>query len=142
MGGNVHVVRLRPGDDLREALESLTRRERWPAACVVAAVGSLTRAAIRFADREAAVVVNGPLEIVGLTGTLAADGGPHLHVTVADARGATSGGHLVAGCEVRTTAEIAILVLAGWRFSRPLDPETGFRELVATREGASGGGSD
>jgi predicted DNA-binding protein with PD1-like motif len=40
------------------------------------------------------------------------------------------GGHVAAGCVVRTTAELLIGVLPEFRFSRETDPQTGFAELV------------
>ena len=53
---------------------------------VAAAVGSLSRAEIRPAGRDAPLVLAEPLEIVSLSGTFSADG-PHLHIAVADAAG-------------------------------------------------------
>ena len=51
----------------------------------------------------------GKFEIVSLTGTLSAGGSHHLHVAIADSTGAVFGGHLLAGCVVRTTAEIVLV---------------------------------
>jgi len=42
------------------------------------------------------------------------------------------GGHLCAGSLVRTTAEPVIGLLPEWRFSRELDPATGYPELRIT----------
>jgi uncharacterized protein len=128
----VHVLRLVPGDDLRGALESafadLSRRHGIAAACIVSAVGSLSQAALRYADKAASTDVHGPLELLMLSGTLSADGA-HLHGSVADAQGAVRGGHIMPGCIVRTTAEVVIALLPGWEFRRELDEATGFREL-------------
>ena len=96
---------------------------------VAAVVGSLTGARLRFAGRDAGATVAGPLEILSLSGTLGA-GGVHLHLAVSDADGAVTGGHLLHGCPVRTTAEIVLAFLPGTIFERPVDPETGFRELA------------
>ena len=42
------------------------------------------------------------------------------------------GGHLCASSLVRTTAELVIGQLPEWRFSRELDPATGYPELRIT----------
>jgi predicted DNA-binding protein with PD1-like motif len=125
------VVRLAPGDDLKAALAAIPAREHVDAACVVSAVGSLNLAVLRYAGRADAVTLARDLELVTLSGTLAPDG-VHLHASVADDSGAVRGGHVQAGCRVRTTAEIVIGLLDGWAFSRAVDPRTGFRELVAS----------
>ena len=100
------------------------------AACVISAVGSLSRAALRYAAEPQGTLLAEPLELITLSGTLSADG-VHLHVSVADACGQVRGGHVMAGCIVRTTAEIVLAVLPGWAFGRAHDAETGFKELVA-----------
>lgn len=129
----VHVLRLVPGDDLRLSLEAafarLASSEGIGAACIVSAVGSLSRAVLRYADKASGSDINAPLELLVLSGTLSPDGA-HLHASVADEKGEVRGGHLLAGCIVRTTAEIVIALLPGWEFRRELDAATGFNELV------------
>lgn len=129
----IEIVRLLPGEDLRARLETLVTERGWPAAWIVAAVGSLTQARLRFADRDQARVIAGPLEIVALSGTLSPDG-VHLHAAVADDQGAVLGGHVLAGCTVRTTAELVLGFTLSLRLARELDSATGFRELVVRRE--------
>jgi predicted DNA-binding protein with PD1-like motif len=70
----------------------------------------------------------GEQEILSLSGTLSPDGA-HLHIALADSRGAVIGGHLCAGSLVRTTAELVVGLLPEWRFSRELDAVTGYAEL-------------
>jgi len=129
----VHVLRLSPGDDLRGALEkafrALAAEHGIEAACIVSAVGSLTRAVLRYADQPAGSETAGPLELLSLSGTLSPDGA-HLHASVAGDKGAVVGGHVLRGCTVRTTAEVVIALLPGWQFRRELDAATGFQELV------------
>ena len=122
------ALRLRPGADLRGALEARFAATGARAGAVVAAVGSLGRASLRLAGGDEGTEVAGPLEIVSLSGTLSPDG-PHLHLAVADAAGAMRGGHLLSGCPVRTTAEIVLAVTDAVRFQRRPDPETGCAEL-------------
>lgn len=124
----VHALRLGPGQDLRAELEAFVRARGIRAGFVVSAVGSLREVRLRLAGQEGATPFPGPMEIVALGGTLSAEG-PHLHVSVADATGRTLGGHLVPGCLVHTTAEIVIGEAPELEFTRPQDPETGYREL-------------
>ncbi|WP_246003761.1 PPC domain-containing DNA-binding protein [Histidinibacterium lentulum] len=128
------AVRLRPGEDLRQALEARFARSGAAAGAVIACAGSLTRAVLRYADRDEGTEVPGPLEIVSLSGTLSPDG-PHLHLAVSDRDGAMRGGHLLAGCEVRTTAEVVLWLGGDMVFAREPDEVTGARELVVTRPG-------
>ena len=133
MAMQVHVLRLAPGDDLRASLEfafaELARQHGIQAACIVSAVGSLSRAVLRYADKPSGSDINAPLELLMLSGTLSPDGA-HLHASVADEQGEVKGGHLMPGCIVRTTAEVVIALLPGWQFRRELDQATGFNELT------------
>lgn len=129
-------LRLPPGTDLRAHLEALPGRVGWTAAFVLAGIGSLDAARLRLAGATAAAALAGPLELLTLSGTLAPDG-VHLHASVADAAGRVSGGHLLPGCTVRTTAEVLVLPLPAWSFARAPDPVTGYRELVVRPLGAA-----
>lgn len=128
--GRVKVVplRLRPGADLRRGVESWFVQQDEHAGCVISAIGSLSTAQLRFAGRDASTVIRGELEILSLSGTLSPDGA-HLHMAVADSRGAVIGGHLCAGSLVRTTAELVLGLLPEWSFRRQLDPASGYAEL-------------
>ena len=123
--------RLQPGDDLRRSLEGWMGEQQEQAGCVISAVGSLSVAQLRFAGAAEATPIQGELEILSLSSTLSADGA-HLHIAVADSRGAVIGGHLCPGSLVRTTAELVIGLLPEWRFSRELDTATGYAELRIT----------
>ncbi|MDB5741877.1 MAG: hypothetical protein JWR68_192 [Polaromonas sp.] len=119
----LHVLRLQPGDDVRAALQSAFKQLRTQghqAACVLSAVGSLSQAVLRHAAQPQGDVLDEPLELITLSGTLSLDG-PHLHASVADARGRLCGGHVMPGCTVRTTAEIVLGLLPGWKFTRAHD---------------------
>lgn len=123
------ALRIPAGADLRAALAAVPHRQRVGAAFVLQGIGSLDVAAIRYAGRDACAELRGDLEILTLAGSLAPDG-PHLHITVADASGRVSGGHMGPGCIVRTTAEVLVALLPDLRFSREADPVTGYKELV------------
>jgi predicted DNA-binding protein with PD1-like motif len=126
------AVRLQPGQDLKAELLRLAVENRWQAACVVTCVGSLHPAHLRFAGAEEGTWLREKLEIVSLVGTFSKDGG-HFHVSVSDGQGRTTGGHLLEGCRVYTTAEIVVLPLPHYQFLRELDPATGYPELRPVR---------
>jgi len=92
-------IRLAPASDLRLALEQLLAPAGVEAGWVLSGIGSLSPT------------------------------GAHLHLSVADPEGRVMGGHLACGSRVRTTAEVLVALLPQWRFSRELDPATGFAEL-------------
>ncbi|HEU4372899.1 MAG TPA: PPC domain-containing DNA-binding protein [Telluria sp.] len=123
-------LRLLPGQDLREALEAVLGEQAASAAFVLQGIGSLSVAQLRLAGAEQATTLVGDLEILTLAGSLAPDGA-HLHMSISDTQGRVFGGHVAAGCIVRTTAEILVAVLPDHDFSRELDAAgSGFRELV------------
>jgi len=126
-------LRLPPGADLRKSIEAVVLPEGAGGAFVASGIGSLTDPRIRFAGATTETVLKGEYELLSLAGTVTCDGA-HLHVSVSDAGGSVIGGHLVYGNEVRTTAEILLIVLFGWGLSREHDPTTGFKEL-AVRSG-------
>mgnify|MGYP002636823915 CR=1 FL=1 len=121
-------LRLQPGDDLRQALETWLGEQEEQAGCVISAIGSLSVVQLSFAGAVEATTIQGELEVLSLSGTLSADGA-HLHIAIADSRGAVIGGHLCTGSLVRTTAELVLGLLQEWRFSRELDTATGYAEL-------------
>lgn len=123
------VLRIGAGADLRAALAALPAQHGVQAAFVLQGIGSLSVAAIRYAGRPECDVVRGDLEILTLGGSLAPDR-PHLHISVSDAAGRVTGGHVGPGCIVRTTAEVLVALLPDLQFTREDDPATGFKELV------------
>jgi predicted adenylyl cyclase CyaB len=127
-GSANHVpLRLQPGDDLRGQLTELAREQ----ACgfVVAGIGSLQDARLRLADAAEATRIAGPVEILSLSGSLA-ENGVHLHMSIADASGRVTGGHVLAGNIVRTTAEVLLAPTSEYSLRREPDVATGFEELV------------
>jgi predicted DNA-binding protein with PD1-like motif len=124
--------RLSPGDDLKLALERLHAQAGWGASFVVAGIGSLDRAAVRYAGEPDAQLIEGRYEILTLQGSLSMDGA-HLHIAISDAQGRVTGGHVRPGCRIATTAEILVAQLPGFRFAREDDAATGYPELVIRR---------
>lgn len=72
--------------------------------------------------------LDGPLEVLTLSGSLSPDG-VHLHASVSDAAGRLWGGHVCAGCVVHTTAELLIAPLPPGALGRTWDAATGCLEL-------------
>lgn len=124
-----HVIRLLPGEDVRDELELWSRQQGIEAAAVTSAVGSLSIALLRHGGRSEGTRVEGDLEICSLSGTLSKHG-LHLHLSFADANGAMCGGHLLSGCIVRTTLELVVQEIGGVRLRRLRDEQTGYDELA------------
>ncbi|MCW3079713.1 PPC domain-containing DNA-binding protein [Segetibacter sp.] len=126
-----YALRLLPGQDLRENIETYVNEHKIQAGWVVACVGSLTDYNIRFANANAGTRGRGHFEIVSLTGTLSQNGS-HLHISISDTTGKTIGGHLLQGCKIFTTAEIILTGSAKYIFSRQKDGSTPWEELQIT----------
>lgn len=122
-------LRLNPGDDVRAAVVQALLASGHQAAFVLQGIGSLSLAQLRYAGVPEPTELRGDLEILTLAGSISADGA-HLHMSVSDAHGRVLGGHVGAGCIVRTTAELLLALLPGRHFTRELDPHTGYPELT------------
>lgn len=124
----VWATRFLPGQDLKASLQAFVESHQIQAGFILTAVGSLQQATLRLAGQSQHQVFYQQFEIVSLVGTLSLHG-LHLHIGLADAEGKTLGGHLVAGCEVYTTAEVVIGESEEHVFLRTSDAQTGFKEL-------------
>ena len=124
-----YTFRLAPGQDLFDSIELFVKEKRIEAGCVLSGVGSLAHARIRLADREYSTEYDGPFEIVSLTGTVSIHGS-HLHISVSDGDGRTTGGHFESGCRIYTTAEIVIAVFDGVVYKREFAEDSGYEELT------------
>jgi uncharacterized protein len=122
-------IRLSPGADLRRALEGFVGDRNTDSAFVVAGIGSLVDALLRYAGESTESKLAGPLEILSISGSLCPVGA-HLHMSVSDAFGRVYGGRVCYGNEVRTTAEILLALLPNGSLTREPDAGTGFNELV------------
>lgn len=127
-GMTTAAFRLHPGQDLLVELERFANEQAIDAACALACVGSLTTATLRFANQEQSTVLCGHFEIVSLTGTLSRFGS-HLHISISDNHGKTTGAHLMPGSTIYTTAEIVLGIMPAYQFQRTMDPQTGYPEL-------------
>ena len=129
-----HAFRLTKGQDLKLELEKYVKQNKIQAATILSCVGCLYEAVIRNAGGKDCVKLNKKLEIVSMTGTLS-ENGCHLHISVSDEKLNTFGGHLKDGCLVNTTAEIVLLELEDYSFTREMDEATGYKELVIRKKG-------
>jgi len=125
-------IRLQPGDDLRRALEAAVCGAGCEAAFVVSGIGSLSHAELRLAGARDSLSLHEGLELLTVSGSVAA-GASHLHASVSRSTGEVLGGHVGYGSIVRTTAEVLLGLLPGWRFTRERDDATGYDELVVRR---------
>ncbi len=125
----VFTLRLKPGDDVFSSLQEFVSLEKIHAGFIVSAVGSLTVANLRFANAKEGSRKEGFFEVVSLSGTVALSG-HHLHMCISDQEGKCVGGHVMMGCVVYTTLELAILSLEDKTFARVHEPKYGYDELV------------
>ena len=132
-GSEMYAFRLAAGQDLKKEIEKKVAENGWKAVAVVTCVGSLNMAHLRFANQSQGTEIPGKLEIVSLTGTVSPTGS-HLHMSVSDSTGKTTGGHLLAGNPVYTTAEIILVILKDFEFERETDPTFGYKELKVIRK--------
>lgn len=130
----VYAIRLKPGDDLQKGILQLVKEKQIRAGWIAAAVGSVTRYSIRFANQPDASKGEGHFEIVSLSGTVSSNGS-HLHIAISDSTGATIGGHLMEGCIIYTTAELVIASTDKYEFARAMDGTTPWEELRVEEKG-------
>ncbi|XP_028997795.1 bifunctional protein GlmU-like isoform X1 [Betta splendens] len=129
----VHAVRFGPGQELLACLQAFVEQRRLRAPFIITCVGSVTRATVRLANATATntnevLHLSGRFEIVSLVGTLNPEA--HLHICLSDAAGRTVGGHVLGDLDLFTTAEVVLGEASDLRFTREMDPQTGFPELV------------
>ena len=127
--GRFLAFRLVPGEELLGALRRIVAANALRAGYVAGVVGSLSRACLRFAGRHDGTALDGCFEVVSLVGTLDAEG-EHLHMTISNPEGTTTGGHVLEGCVVRTTMELVLGELSDLEFHREYCPLSTYEELA------------
>ncbi len=121
--------RLRRGEDLLRAIQSIAEQEKIAAGVVLSAVGCVSQARVRDASGVNLREISEHCEIVSLNGTVSAKR-CHLHIALSKEDLSTVGGHLVEGCIINTTCELVIGLLDGWEIHKEFDEETGYHELI------------
>ena len=129
----IHTFRLSPGQDLFDEIETFVHEKHIEAGCILSAVGSLAHATLRLANRDHYNEYDGHFEIVSMTGTVSVHGS-HLHIAISDGEGVTTGGHLVSGCKVYTTAEMVLAVFEDVVYKREFAVDSGYEELVVYKK--------
>ncbi len=125
----IFTFRLKAGQDLLDEVEAVVAEKNIEAGCVLSAVGSLTHATLRLANREYYSEYDDHFEIVSMTGTVSVHGS-HLHISISDGDGKTIGGHLVPGCKIYTTAEMVLAVFEDVVYKREYAADSEYDELV------------
>ena len=77
------AVRLKKGADLKASIEEICLKNEVSCAVILSGVGCLYEAQIRLAGATEVLEFKEDLEIVSLTGTIAA-GKSHIHISLAD----------------------------------------------------------
>jgi predicted DNA-binding protein with PD1-like motif len=124
----IHAFRLKPGQDLKQEINSYVQHHNIEAGWIITCVGSVTQYSLRFANQQDGNNATGHFEIVSLVGTVSINGS-HLHMSVSDSTGKTIGGHLLDSNLVYTTAEIVIGEGKQFIFTREKDGSTPWEEL-------------
>jgi predicted DNA-binding protein with PD1-like motif len=130
----VHVFRVKPGQELLGEIERYCREHDIPSGVVVGIIGSVKSARLNFLmelpGRYDSVEYQGPLEIVSAQGSVALKGDSitvHVHIQLSG-QDMCRGGHL-AEATVFSTAEVVMGELE-YQLRRELDTYTGLNELV------------
>ncbi len=128
-----HCFRLTHGQDLYEEIKNYAVRHHIQAGTILSGVGCVYRWELRDATGIRIQSKEEEAEILSLMGTVS-ENGCHLHASFGREDLSAFGGHLRPGCLVNTTAEIILLELDGYTFSRQPDENTGYDELVITSQ--------
>jgi predicted DNA-binding protein with PD1-like motif len=128
-----HCIRLKRGEDLMESIRRVCKNKNIQAGVVLSGVGCILRGRIRDASGVTIREITDHCEIVSLNGTVSAER-CHIHIALSKEDMSTIGGHLCVGCIVNTTCELVIGELPGISYGVEEDPETGYDELIFTKQ--------
>lgn len=132
----LHTFRIKPGSDLKLEIEKFVKSKNIQAGFIITCVAGLSQAVLRMAgalpDKQDIRTYGGGFEVTSLVGTASVNG-VHIHMAISDQEGQSFGGHLKEGTIVHPTAEIVIGEDETAIYTRELDNETGFPELVVGR---------
>ncbi len=129
----LHSLRLKPGQDLRQELMNFAKQQNIQAGSLVTCVGALKPIVLRMAgakpNEQDIRTFQDTHEIVSLVGTITGDD-CHLHIALSNKNGQVIGGHLKEGSLVDLTAEVVIANDETVTYTRRMDEETKFPELI------------
>lgn len=129
----LYTIRLQPGQDLRLELQEFARQKNIQAGFIITCVGALKCMNLRMSgatkENQSFKKFDEDFEIVSLVGTITSED-CHLHISGSNRNGIVIGGHLKPETIVGVTAEIVVGEDDNSTYSRILDDNTGFEELV------------
>lgn len=123
------AFRLKPKNDLKKSIVAFARENKVSAGSIVTAVGSPAQRHVRFSNRHSGELRKGFFEIVSLSGTCSSNS-CHLHISLSDHTGKTTGGHLLDDNFIYGTAAVIVIDLPDLEFQRAPGANYGFNELI------------
>jgi hypothetical protein len=132
--GKICFSRLSEDEDLAEAIKKRAE-ENGLKAGVFFVIGALKEAVLGCykAGQYEYIKLAGPLEIASCIGNIAVDEKGetviHAHAVLSNEKGEAFGGHLMKGCHVGVTAEVAIIEAVGVNLQKVLDEKTNLKLL-------------
>ena len=127
----VYPLRLSPNANVLTSIRTLMNQAALRSVVILTCVGSVKACRLRLANSTEMIDLNTSHEIVSLVGTFDSEG-EHVHGSFSDATGRVVGGHVMNDypMTVFTTVELVLGECENVVFSREMDQETGYPELV------------
>ena len=131
----VYPLRLSPNMDVLTNVRLLMDKAGLRSVFIMTCVGSVKACRLRMASSNDTIDLKTPHEIVSLVGTFDSEG-CHVHGSFSDETGRVTGGHVMADnpMNVFTTVEIVLAECENVIFSREMDDESGYPELVINKK--------
>ncbi len=131
----VFPLRLSPNMDVLTSIRTLINKLGLRSVFIMTCVGSVKMCRLRMANSYDTIDIKTPNEIVSLVGTFDSQG-QHIHGSFSDGTGQVIGGHVLEGHPmiVYTTVEIVLAECEDVIFSREMDDESGYPELVINKK--------
>jgi len=128
-------LRLSPNMDVLLNIRNLINKFGLQSIFIMTCVGSIKSCRLRMANSTDMIDLKTSHEIVSLVGTFDSEG-EHIHGSFSDENGRVIGGHIMGDQPmiVFTTVEIILGECENVRFSREMDNETGYPELVINKK--------
>ncbi len=131
----VYPLRLSPNKDVLTSIRTLMTKAGLRSIYIMSCVGSVKACRLRMANSHDVIDIQKPHEIVSLVGTMDSEA-QHIHGSFSDSTGQVVGGHVMQDhpMTVFTTVEIFLAECEDVIFSREMDDESGYPELVITKK--------
>ncbi len=131
----VFPLRLSPNKDVLTTIRTLMKEAELRSVFIMTCVGSVKACRLRLANTTDTIDLTTPHEIVSLVGTIDSEA-HHIHGSFSDGIGRVIGGHVLGDnpMTVYTTVEIMLAECENVIFSREMDEESGYPELVINKK--------